>query len=138
MRRSSGKRNCMKIGELSRRTGVATRLLRYYEEQGLLQSTRSANGYRDYAEDDVETVLRIRGLLASGMTTRLIRMLLDMEGVRGTVSAAQCNRTVAGEVAEELNRVEERLRCLSQSRNTMRDWLTSAGYAELIGATAAH
>ncbi|GAA2050723.1 MerR family transcriptional regulator [Leifsonia soli] len=126
----------MRIGELSRRTGVATRLLRYYEEQGLLASTRSPNGYRDYAERDVETVLRIRGLLASGMTTRLIRMLLDMEGVRGTVSAAQCNRTVAGEVAEELARVEERLRCLSQSRATMREWLTSAGYAELLAEPA--
>jgi len=122
----------MKIGELSRRTGVATRLLRYYEEQGLLASTRSLNGYRDYAEADVETVLQVRGLLSAGLTTRLIRMLLDMEGVRGTVTAAQCTRTVAGEVAEELARVEERLRCLSQSRSTMREWLTTAGYPELV------
>lgn len=126
----------MRIGELSRRTGTATRLLRYYEEQGLIESTRSSNGYRGYAERDVDRVLRIRGLLASGMTTRLIRMLLDMEGVRGTVSAAQCTRTVAGEVAEELARVEERLRCLSQSRATMREWLTAAGYPELLAEPA--
>lgn len=38
----------MRIGELARRTGVAARRLRYYEEQGLLSSDRSVNGYRDY------------------------------------------------------------------------------------------
>ncbi|WP_029145191.1 MerR family transcriptional regulator [Microbacterium luticocti] len=124
----------MRIGELSRRTGVATRLLRYYEAQGLLESTRSLNGYRDYTEADVDTVTQIRGLLSAGLTTRLIRMILDMEGVRGSVTAAQCTRTVAGEVAEELARVEERLRCLSQSSATMRQWLTAAGYEELAPA----
>ena len=120
----------MRIGELSRRTGVATRLLRYYEEQGLVASTRSANGYRDYAEAEVETVERIRGLLGAGMTTRLIRMLLDMEGVRGTETAAQCTRTVAAEIAGELAGVEERIRCLSRSRDTMRAWLATAGYGQ--------
>ncbi|WP_348786498.1 MerR family transcriptional regulator [Leifsonia sp. NPDC080035] len=127
----------MKIGELSERAGVAPRLLRYYEEQGLLASTRSANGYRDYAEADVATVERIRGLLGAGMTTRLIRMLLDMEGVRGTETAAQCTRTVAGEIADELAGVEDRITCLTRSRDTMRAWLAAAGYAELATAAQA-
>ncbi|MCX5095152.1 MerR family DNA-binding transcriptional regulator [Streptomyces sp. NBC_00365] len=34
----------MRIGELSRRTGVPTRILRYYEEQGLLGPERAPNG----------------------------------------------------------------------------------------------
>jgi MerR family regulatory protein len=36
----------LRIGELSRRTGVPTRMLRYYEEQDLLHPERDANGYR--------------------------------------------------------------------------------------------
>ncbi|TBL33964.1 MerR family DNA-binding transcriptional regulator [Verrucosispora sp. NA02020] len=36
----------MKIGELSRLTGVSPRLLRYYEEQGLLTSYRIGAGHR--------------------------------------------------------------------------------------------
>jgi DNA-binding transcriptional MerR regulator len=48
----------MRIGELSRRTGVNERLLRYYEEQGLLRPDRLPSGYRVYAESDVQTVGR--------------------------------------------------------------------------------
>ncbi|NED82406.1 MerR family DNA-binding transcriptional regulator, partial [Streptomyces sp. SID11233] len=34
----------MKIGELARRTGASVRSLRYYEQQGLLDSTRTPGG----------------------------------------------------------------------------------------------
>ncbi len=34
----------MRIGELAERTGASRRLLRYYEEQGLIQPSRRANG----------------------------------------------------------------------------------------------
>jgi DNA-binding transcriptional MerR regulator len=53
----------MRIGELAERTGVPARLLRYYEEQGLLTPARAANGYRDYGEPLVDRVAQIRGLL---------------------------------------------------------------------------
>ena len=66
----------MRIGELAERTGTARRLLRYYEEQGLTVSSRAANGYREYDEAVVDRVLQIRGLLDSGLPTRIIKQLL--------------------------------------------------------------
>ena len=66
----------MLIGELSRRTGVSERLIRYYEDQGLLESRRRANGYREYGDDAELTVARIRALLAAGLPTRSIARLL--------------------------------------------------------------
>ncbi|GAA2985763.1 MerR family transcriptional regulator [Streptosporangium longisporum] len=66
----------MWIGELSRRTGVSTRLLRYYEEQGLLHPERDGNGYRRYRPGSVERVERIRELLATGLPTETIRRFL--------------------------------------------------------------
>ncbi len=66
----------MLIGELSRATGVAPRLLRYYEEQGLLIPHRDSNGYRTYGDQAPARVHRIRELLDAGLSTRAIRELL--------------------------------------------------------------
>ncbi|MFY1689904.1 MerR family transcriptional regulator [Plantactinospora sp. WMMB782] len=71
----------MRIGEMVRRTGVSERLLRYYEQQGLLVPRRLPSGYRVYAEADVETVRRIRRLLAAGLNTATIAQILPC--VRG-------------------------------------------------------
>jgi DNA-binding transcriptional MerR regulator len=66
----------MRIGELSRRTGVSVRSLRYYEEQGLLNPERQASGYREYRDEDVDTVRGIRLMLAAGLNTTTIAELL--------------------------------------------------------------
>jgi DNA-binding transcriptional MerR regulator len=41
----------MRVGQLSQKTGVSVRMLRYYEQQGLLKPGRSQAGYRDYDEN---------------------------------------------------------------------------------------
>ncbi|MEV0646723.1 MerR family transcriptional regulator [Phytomonospora sp. NPDC050363] len=66
----------IRIGELARRTGVAVRLLRYYEQQGLLSPRRLPSGYRVYDEGAVERVGRIRVLLAAGLSTCVIARVL--------------------------------------------------------------
>ena len=64
------------IGELAERAQTSTRSVRYYEQQGLLESSRDANGYRRFDERDVLTVRQIRGLLAAGFSTDAIAKLL--------------------------------------------------------------
>ncbi|PWV98528.1 DNA-binding transcriptional MerR regulator [Paenibacillus cellulosilyticus] len=59
----------MKIGELSARTGVSIRSLRYYEEQGLLAPTRSDNGYREFSPLAEEQVRTIQLYLGLGLST---------------------------------------------------------------------
>jgi DNA-binding transcriptional MerR regulator len=66
----------MRIGDLAQETGVNRRLLRYYEDQGLLRPVRLVNGYREYAEEDVATVRHIRALLAAGLPTAVIARIL--------------------------------------------------------------
>ncbi|MFV2144577.1 MerR family transcriptional regulator [Isoptericola sp. G70] len=63
----------MKIGEVARRTGVAPRLVRYYEQQGLPTAERAADGYRRYDEADVERVERVAGKVRAGIPTRLVK-----------------------------------------------------------------
>lgn len=66
------------IGELAKRTQCSVRLIRHYEQAGLLLSTRSGNGYRQFDEAAVEHVLRIRVLLRNGFNLEEIRPVASM------------------------------------------------------------
>ncbi|MCG8928103.1 MerR family transcriptional regulator [Lentzea sp. CC55] len=66
----------MKIGELARLTGVSARSLRYYEQQGLMHSTRSVGGQRHYAATEVARVEVIRRLFDAGLGSKVIARLL--------------------------------------------------------------
>ncbi|PRX95677.1 MerR family transcriptional regulator [Allonocardiopsis opalescens] len=90
----------MRIGELSRRTGVSERGLRYYEEQGLLSPRRLPSGYREFAEADVVTVRRIRSLLAAGLSTSVIARVLPCMDEDGEVLIPTYAEQLADLVAE--------------------------------------
>lgn len=66
----------MRIGELARKTGTSIRMLRYYEDQGLLKPARLPNGYRAYSSEDVLTIKRIQTLGEAGMTLPVIQQFL--------------------------------------------------------------
>ncbi|AIK37020.1 merR regulatory family protein [Bacillus pseudomycoides] len=69
----------MRIGELSKRTGVSERSLRHYEEKGLLPSKRLTNGYRDFEVSATRKVDLIQMYLQLGLnleeTARMLRCL---------------------------------------------------------------
>lgn len=94
----------MLIGELAQRTGVATRLLRYYEEQGLLHPRRGTNGYRSYPEAAVARVARIRDLLAAGLNTDEIADLLPCAEHDGPVQACEKSVRIMADRTAELDR----------------------------------
>jgi DNA-binding transcriptional MerR regulator len=84
----------MRRGELSKRTGVSPRSLRYYEEQGLLTSSRSDAGQRRYSDAAVQRVSLIRQLFDSGMSSRVIATVLPCVDVPGDLSVAEETFTV--------------------------------------------
>ena len=63
------------IGELSRRTGVATSALRYYEDVGLLRHATRVSGHRRYRPEAVGVVGAIV-LLRNTFTLEEIRRLM--------------------------------------------------------------
>ncbi|MFI7700769.1 MerR family transcriptional regulator [Nonomuraea sp. NPDC049480] len=110
----------MKIGDLAHETGVSRRLLRYYEEQGLLRPLRLPNGYREYRDSDVAAVRHIRALLAAGLPTavigRLLRCVHDDEGGRmvpaacpGMISHLRAERRRMAETIERLQNSQRQL-----------------------------
>ena len=66
----------MRISEVSRRTGVSIRSLRYYEQKRLLCARRLSNGYRDLDEGAIERVQTIQMYLGLGLTTEHIEEIL--------------------------------------------------------------
>lgn len=127
----------MKIGELSERTGIPTRMLRYYEQQGLLSSDRSANGYRAYDETDVERAVRVRGLVQAGLSTRMAKVVLDIERQCELAAPPECSQPLAEELASELAVLEDRLACLTKSRDAVARYLELTRHGDLVRAVRA-
>lgn len=121
----------MKIGELAARTGVTTRLIRYYEQQDLLEADRAANGYRTYTEAHVERVSRVAGLVQAGIPTRLVKVLLDAE-LAAARDEPTCPREVAEQLAAELVGVQARIDCLTRSRDSIRAFLRATQHEVLL------
>lgn len=64
------------IGQLARRAGIATSAVRFYEAEGLLASSRSAGGHRQYPRHALRRVAFIRAAQAVGLTLPQIKAAL--------------------------------------------------------------
>jgi DNA-binding transcriptional MerR regulator len=108
----------MKIGELSRRTGVSQRSLRYYEEQGLLTPARLPNGYREYDERTAITVRRVQVLLSAGLGTSVIAEILPCMVDDTVVLSGTCPELVDG-LAKERERITATIDDLVAARDIL-------------------
>jgi DNA-binding transcriptional MerR regulator len=114
----------VRIGELSRLTGVPARMLRYYEEQGLLRPGREENGYRWYGPGTAEVVRQIRGLLDAGLSTDVIRRILPFLGCPGQLAVhPDCLPETAVLLEQEAERIQRRIDCLTGNRDAIRRYL---------------
>jgi DNA-binding transcriptional MerR regulator len=122
----------MRIGELAAATGTSTRSLRYYEEQGLLPTRRTANGHREYDESDLRLVREIRGLLSIGFGLAETRPFVECLRA-GHASGDACPASVAV-YRRKLAEVEECIDELTSVRDHLRDQLARVGERAERGA----
>lgn len=83
------------IGAMSERTGVATSALRFYESEGLINSTRSDAGQRRYSRAEVRRVSFIRVAQQVG---------LSLEEILAALASLPDNRTPTQKDWERLSR----------------------------------
>jgi DNA-binding transcriptional MerR regulator len=114
----------MKIGELSHRTGVSVRMLRYYEAEGLLSPPRTDAGYRDYGQAEEETVRRIQLLGTAGMTLGTIKQLLPCVTSRDA-AFVPCN-DLRRILTEQVDLLDRRIETLTESRTILTGFLAKA------------
>lgn len=113
----------MRIGELAKRTNTPARLLRYYEEQGLLEPERGANGYRDYSEQVVERVTQIRGLLESGLPTKIIKQVLPCLDDPTAIHVEGARPELIAELETYRDQMDARISCLARNRDAINAYL---------------
>ena len=71
----------MNIDEAASASGVSTKMIRYYEQIGLIQSvTRTMSGYRVYSDADVHTLRFVRRARDLGFTVEQMTELMDCHG----------------------------------------------------------
>ncbi|MFF4565459.1 MerR family transcriptional regulator [Streptomyces sp. NPDC001435] len=108
----------MRIGELSRRTGVSPRALRYYEEQGLPAPQRRPSGHREYEERDVTTVRRVQVLLSAGLGTTAIAEIGPCVDDPDVVLVGRCPELRDG-IARERARITAAIDDLTAARDIL-------------------
>ena len=104
----------MNIGDAARRTGLAAKTIRYYEDIGLVRPLRRTNGYRDFADADLHKLAFLARARSLGFSIEDCRALLALYEDRER-SSADVKR-----VAEEhLARIDTKLTELESMRRLL-------------------
>lgn len=77
----------MKINEVEQSIGITKKNIRFYEQEGLLNPSRSSNGYREYSQKDVTTLQQIKLLRRLDIPIDEIKKLQS-----GTLTLDDCLR----------------------------------------------
>jgi DNA-binding transcriptional MerR regulator len=113
----------MRIGELEKLTDTAARSLRYYEAQGLIAPRRLPNGYREYDDYLVDRVIQIRGLIDSGIPTRIIKQILPCLGKPREIVVDDADPELLVLLARERDRMTARIDFLTRNRDAIDSYM---------------
>lgn len=107
----------MNIGKVSKASGVTTKMIRYYEQIGLIPAVgRNNAGYRSYSTNDVERLKFIKRSRELGFSVAEISDLLDLWNDSSRQSA-DVKRLALGHI----DKLEDRIHDLQKMANTLKD-----------------
>jgi len=104
----------MNIGEVSRRSGLSDKTIRYYESIDLVQPMRHENGYRTFRESDLERLIflgRSRSLGFSIEDCRTLLLLNDDE--------SRSSKEVKQIAQKHLDQIEKKITNLLDMQHTL-------------------
>ncbi|GAA4106024.1 Zn(2+)-responsive transcriptional regulator [Aquimarina addita] len=107
----------MKIGELSKKTGVSRDTIRFYESRGILTDISRPfewNNYKNYGEKNIKRIQIVKYLQRFSFTLKECKELLDQRDL-------SINQCVDKEVAfkKKLVRIEEQINELQETRDSL-------------------
>lgn len=104
----------MNIGDVSTRSGLPAKTIRYYEDIGLIKPHRSGNGYRCFAEADLHKLAFLGRARALGFTIEDCRMLMALYEDESRASG-----DVKQLAQEHLSKIETKIADLQAMRDTL-------------------
>jgi MerR family mercuric resistance operon transcriptional regulator len=111
----------MHIGRVAKTIGITPDAIRFYERNALLpRPPRTSGGFRQYGENDVDTLAFIRRVQRLGFTLGEIRGLLNLRGSR-----LQPCAPVRRQLQEKLVQVQQKLDDLHRLQHELRTALRS-------------
>jgi len=109
----------MNIGDVSSRSGLPAKTIRYYEDIGLIKPLRSANGYRSFVAADLHRLAFLGRARALGFTIEDCRALMAMYQDESRASA-----DVKSLAQEHLAKIEAKIRDLQTMHDTLSELVT--------------
>lgn len=98
----------LKIGELAKRVGMNTKTIRFYEDIGLITSTRAPNGYRMYNSQDESNLLFIRRAKKLGLSLQEIRSIIqDIQQGQCQTAKSQIREMLVSKISDVDNQIGE-------------------------------
>lgn len=126
----------MKIGALANAAGCQTVTIRFYEQQGLLDSVaRSESNYRVYGERDLERLVFIRNCRTLGLTLKEITRLVAIQD-DPTLDCDVVNACIDEHLAD-VSRQMQALRLLKAQLKRLRSRCMMPGASSDCGVLAA-
>ncbi len=96
-----------RIGEISSLSGLTPRTIRYYMELGLLPEERSSGGQRNFTQNDLVYLKRIKELKALGFSLEEIGRIISLrkEDESGSLRRTELLRQYRGKLSDDLSRI---------------------------------
>jgi len=124
----------MKISELASASHVPPKTIRYYEQVGLISpASRNSNGYRDYSNKDIDSLVFIRRCRELNIAIDDIKQLLEVQQ-KPTASCA----FVDSIIEKQLNRVQQTQRELAMLEKTLSALATSCANHKIEDCSILH
>lgn len=105
----------MNIGAAARSSGVPAKTIRYYESIGLIPlANRTGSGYRDFGQNEIDTLRFIQRARSLGFSVKDVAKLLDLWHDRSRASSS-----VKALATEHIAEIDRKVSELNSMRETL-------------------
>lgn len=104
----------IKIGDITSEFGISHRSLHYWEDMGIIKSSRAENDYRYYDEENQQKIRKILVLRKLRLSIKQIIMVLESDNTVDIIDTLQQN----------LNEIDDEITALSTIRSILDSFIT--------------